>query len=172
MDGRGWALVCLAVLVGCVDRASTLPSGVDDAVSAIDLIASHKEATTDPGALHYSAEEAQCFAGRVVSELGIDRLESLGLDLDEDTAPDLSQPPLDDREGDAVYGAMQDCVDLPAQIADILAAGGAPPAVAECMAERYLETDLPRRALVGAGHDPDLNAAIQGVLYLARGACD
>jgi hypothetical protein len=171
---RSWAVVCSVALTGCVERASTMPQGIEDTVAAVEVIASDRDAITEPGALHFTADEAECMAGRVVTALGVNRLRDVGLDLENGLPPDLSQPPLNAAEADIVYRAMEGCLDLPAQLADLFIDGGTTTAAptADCMAQRYLETELPRRALLAARHDPELNTEIQRFLTLAQAACE
>jgi hypothetical protein len=179
--------VALAVAVSltctCIDTAdddetadpsdTTLPSADDTA----ELIAGWLTSQSDTNGLQFTADEAQCAAEGVVDGLGVARLEELrrddanrvggtgnGLDL-------LQEPPLDTDEADVVYKAMTGCIDFAGQVTDVLMDAGRPEATARCMAERYLDTDVPRRAIMAARTDPELMAEINTTLHQVAATC-
>jgi len=57
-------------------------------------------------------EDAECFAGKVVSAIGEDRMADLGVTVD--NVPELEELSLNDGEIDSVVDAMDDCLDLDA----------------------------------------------------------
>ena len=179
-------LVALAVAVGplcaCNDG--------DDSADAPDTTAPGVEATTervagwfahrsDPNGLQFTADEADCAADAVVDALGVARIEELRTDAANDVGgPDegldlLQEPPLDAAESDTVFAAMTGCIDLADQVTDLFLASGKPPETARCMAERYMATDVLRKAIMAARADPELMADINRALTeveSARGA--
>jgi hypothetical protein len=187
MRGGRWARVALAVAVSlttaCIDTAdddeasdpsdTTQPSADETG----ERIAGWFTSRSDSNGLQFTADEAQCAAEGVVDGLGVARIEELrrddasrvggtgnGLDL-------LQEPPLDTDEADLVYRAMTGCIDFTAQVADVLVDGGRPPTTAQCMAERYLDTDVPRRAIMAAHIGPELMAEIKTTLQQVATTC-
>jgi hypothetical protein len=157
-------VVCALLLAAaCAEHASSSPIEVD-------IVAGHFAGFDDPNGLHFTDEEARCTAERIVRSLGVARLGELGLAVDADTPPELSEPPLTQEEGDAVFAAIDECIDLEGQIVDFIAGGDVSEAQAGCVARRYLATDLPRRALL-SGYDPELNAEIDATMDQAAGQC-
>ena len=72
---------------------------------------------------------------------------------------------------DLVYAAMTDCIDFTAQMTDVLVDNGTPRTAARCMAEHYLATDVPRRAIMAAETDPELMGEINAALADVAVAC-
>lgn len=153
----------LLLAAACAEHASSSP--ID-----IDVVADHFAGLDDPNGLHFTDEEARCTAERIVRSLGHDRLDDLGLGIDPDTPPELSDPPLTQEEGDAVFAAIEECIDLEEQVVDFFAGGDVSEAQAACVARRYLATDLPRRALL-SGYDPELNVEIDAAIDEAASQC-
>lgn len=156
------------------EEAEAQPQDGASAPLANELITESLQATgdSDPNALKFSSEEADCTADAIVTELDVARLEELGLDLDEGVAPVLTQPPLTIEEGDIVFGAFEACVDLPSQIGASFAAD---PTLdeqgAKCVTDEYLASGLVREALLGGGFDQDLNDRIDATLADAYHTC-
>jgi hypothetical protein len=154
--------------------ATTLPS----TRQTLDRVAAWFVTQTDPNGMQFDDDEADCAAERVVDGLGVARIEELrteaanevgsppeGLDL-------LQQPPLDDAEADLVYEAMTACIDFTAQVTEVLVGAGQTPEDARCMAERYIDTDVPRKAIMAARTSPELTAEINQALATVAAACD
>jgi hypothetical protein len=173
------------LLAACADHADSSPiepngsaepgeAGESGAAgAAVDIVADRyaRSGADDPNAVHYTDEEARCTAERIVRSLGVDRLVELGLVIDSATPPELVEPPLTEDEGDAVFAAIEACVDLEAQMMDVLAGGDASESDVSCVVRQYLATDLPRRAILARGYDPQLNAEIQSTLEEAGRRC-
>jgi hypothetical protein len=156
--------VCAVLLAGCAEHASSSPIEVD-------IVAERYAGLDDPNGLHFTNDEARCTAERVVQSVGPARLRELGLAVDPDTPPELSEPPLTEEEADAVFAAIEACIDLERQLVEVLAGGSASEGEATCVASRYLATDLPRRAILSGSYSPELNAEIDAVLDEAAGHC-
>lgn len=174
---RGGGVVLFGVLlIGCADNGSSSPSepdqgaAPDESAAAVDIVAGHFAESDDPNGLHFTEEEARCTSQHIVRSLGLVRLEELGLAIDAGTPPELSEPPLSSAEGDAVYAAIEQCIDVEGQLVAALAGGDATEGQLRCVARRYLETGLPRRALV-SGYDPELNAEIDAAISEAGSQC-
>ena len=94
-------------------------------------------------------EDANCFAGKVVGEIGTDRLNELG--VTETNVGEIEDIDFTEGEIDTIVDAMSDCVDLTAALAaefeaDFGAEG------AECLAEGLgddLLTDLMKSSFTG-----------------------
>jgi len=65
---------------------------------------------------------------------------------------------------------MTGCIDLEAQMTDLLVASGVTEDIAGCVAQRYLATDLAQQSMMG-GDDPELNTEIDSALAEAYAAC-
>jgi len=66
---------------------------------------------------------------------------------------------------------MTGCIDLADQVTDLFLASGKPPETARCMAERYMATDVLRKAIMAARADPELMADINRALTEVESAC-
>lgn len=142
--------------------------------SANEVIAeSLREAgESDPNAIQYTTEEADCAADVIVAGVDANRLEELGLDLDQRAAPELTQPPLTSEEGDVIYRAFEECLDLRSQLIDTLPGGASlDRSEAECVADRYLASGVLREGLLTSDFDPDLNSRIDAALVDATEIC-
>lgn len=142
--------------------------------AARDVIAASLRAPgdDDPNALQLSAEEADCAADAIAAEIGIDRLEEIGLDVEQQAAPRFSQPPLTTEEGDVVYGAYEECIDLVGQVTALVAADGSfDDEGAQCVAEEYLASGLLRESLLAPGFNQDLNERVDAALVEAFRTC-
>jgi hypothetical protein len=186
MRGGRWVLVALAVAVvplgACKDGHDDESADPPDTTAPTAEETAHRVAAwftnpSSPNGLQFTSAEAQCAAQGVVDGLGVARIEELrseaanevgstgdGVDL-------LQEPPLEPDEADVVYTAMTGCIDFTAQVTDVLVAAGKPPDAARCMAERYVETDVPRRAIMAAETDPELMAEINAALTQVATAC-
>lgn len=185
--GRSVVVALVLVLAVCGSAACQDSADDDDGARGNDdlptvdqttaRVATWFTAQSDPNGLTFTSDEADCAAEAVVDGLGVARIEELR-DRAANTAgsPDegfdlLQEPPLATDEADVVYAAMTGCIDFKAQVAEVLAAGGQPDAKARCMAERYLETDVPRDAIMSARTSPDLMAEITTTLAEIDTAC-
>jgi hypothetical protein len=182
----GWCgAVALAVLAGCSGAAGEpglAGSGLsrrrdaavteDETAAAVDRVASHLDVRADPNGPQFSAEESVCVAERVVSDLGVARPVELGLHGDGGDPPFLREPPLDGHEADLVFAAITACVDMRGQVIGLFASGGASTPAAACMADRYLASELPRRALMADVTDDALSFEIEAMLLTISVACD
>lgn len=163
-------VLAVVVAAGCGsdDRAES------DQPTAREVVATSIRTTgdSDPYGLRFSADEADCVAAVVVAEIDTNRLEELGLDLDDPHGPDLAEPPLTADEADVVYAAIDDCVDLAAQVATFLEEDASlTDDEARCVAEEYVGSGLLRAALLGAEEDPELNDRIDATLGNALARC-
>jgi hypothetical protein len=183
-----WGRSVLVTLVVAAGSPCACIDGSDDSADPADTTAPGIEATTarvatwfgrqsDPNGLQFTADEADCAAQAVVEGLGATRIEELRTDAANDVGgPDegldlLREPPLDTDEADAVFAAMTGCIDLTTQVTDLFLASGKPHDAARCMAEHYVETDVPRRAIMAADTDPELMADINSALVEVETAC-
>lgn len=166
--------MCAVVACGTDEPGSGGTDQQQGSESPRAVIAASIRATgdSDPNGLKFSSEEAECAADAITAEIDVARLEELGLDMDEKTAPELTDPPLTTQEGDVVYGAFEACIDLRAQLGESFAADGSLDAQsAQCVADEYLASGLPREALLSQGFDAALNDRIDAALAAAFEAC-
>jgi hypothetical protein len=120
-----------------------------------------EQGSDDANSLTFDRAAAACAAARLVDDLGPDRLRALGLDVPSRRGPELAEPPLTEGEGDLVFAAFDDCLDLEAQLAGAFARdGGLPDDVAACVAARYVASGVLRDALLAPGFDAALDARI------------
>jgi hypothetical protein len=161
------------------DEPATQPDrpepGADDA-AAVEIIAADLLAV--PRADFRADDEAPCVATRVVAELGLDRLEDVGLDLEAEAPPTLWQPELTEAEGDMVYEAYDACLDLERRDVEGYMADGLTEAQARCVSRGYRGSGIPRIHMLEPPHGttlgPDRRAAHEDLdvfLSAARQAC-
>ena len=101
-------------------------------------------------------DEARCVATHVVAELGLERLGEVGLDLETETAPTLWQPELTEAEGDVVYGAYDDCLDLERRDVEGFMTDGLTEAQARCVSQGYRGSGIPRVHMLEPPHGTTL----------------
>jgi hypothetical protein len=173
----------MGLATACIDRgdddepaepADTTEPGIDETATRV---ASWFTSQSDSNGLRFTPDEADCAARTVVDGLGVTRIEELRRDVADEFGNEgdgvevLQQPPLDTDEADLVYEAITGCIDFTAQMTDVLVDNGTPRAAARCMAERYLATDVPRRAIMAAETDPELMGEINAALADVATAC-
>jgi hypothetical protein len=172
--------IALVVVPACTDDESaaqperSLPG--PDQAAAVEIITA--ELLALPRADFRADDEARCVATHVVAELGLDRLEEVGLDLETDTPPTLWQPELTEAEGDMVYGAYDDCLDLERRDVDGFMSDGLTEAQARCVSQGYRGSGIPRVHMLEPPHGetlaPDRVAAHEDLdmfLDAAKQAC-
>jgi hypothetical protein len=172
-----------ALAVGCSDsddpesNDTSTPTGeaaeeaTGDEEIVAGLIAAHFVASgADPNALQFGDEGAQCAAEGTVEELGVARLEELGVDPAGDEITGNPLGGLTDDESVAVFDVIDGCIDLESQVVRLFTAEGLTDEQATCIAERYLDTDLLRRSVL-SDPDPELNAEIDETLTTAAASC-
>lgn len=93
-------------------------------------------------------------ATQVVAEVGLDRLEEVGLGLQTETAPTLWQPELTEAEGDMVYGAYDDCLDLERRDVEGFMTDGLTEAQARCVSQGYRGSGIPGVHMLEPPHLP------------------
>jgi hypothetical protein len=144
-------VLLLALVAGCSDGSEH-----DAAVAlvAADLVAY-------PRAELRSDEESACVARGIVERLGIDRLEALGLDLGARQAPRLYGDDLTQDEGDEVYAAYDQCLDLGQRDVEGFMADGLTERQARCVADGYRATGIPRAHLTEPPHSGE-PSSVQG----------
>jgi hypothetical protein len=178
LTARSPVVVLLALMAACSAGADApAPSGGSvgptDAARAVDVIASALIA--HPRAEFESERDASCVAQAVVSAFEIERLEQLGLDSDEQRAPELTVPPMTDAEGDLVYAAYDECLDHEARDIESFMANGLAESEARCAHERYRASDLPRTHLLLQNHDSvpheDLHTHVEALWNDAQATC-
>jgi hypothetical protein len=158
----GGALALVGV-VGCSVDPRALDSG-----ELRQLIVRGLEEADQENALHFTEDEAECTADRVMDAISDDRLKDLGVD----EGFGLSTLDFSRQEQDAVFDALQGCVDLVDQVSEVLGADAdLPEAEARCMAERYIASDPFREAIFAKRFDAELNRRIDAELAAAAQAC-
>jgi hypothetical protein len=126
----------------------------------------------EANSLVFDHDAAACAAEHVVESLGADRLRALGLDVPSRRGPDLTEPPLSEAEGDAVYAAFTDCLDLVDQLTTAFGRDAdLPDGQAECVAGRYVDSDVLRQSLLAPSFDPALEDRIDSTVQTAISAC-
>jgi hypothetical protein len=153
----------------------------EDAQPYVDaFVESAAEAEDDE--LQMSPEQAECFGGRFVEIVGVDRLEEAGVtpeDVGDDSDMDFSTLDLTEDEGGEIYDAFGDCdIDIRAEFLRSL---GADDDIAEedreCIAEAF-DDDLLRRIMVttfvegedALDTDEELQGEVLGVFAECPGA--
>lgn len=167
---RARVVVSVVLLAGCAEHVSSPRIERDESDEAVDIVVDHYAGFDDPNGIHFTEEEARCTAERIVRSVGLVRLDELGLAVEAGTPPELSEPALSEEEGDAVFAAIEECIDLEGQFVES-AGGNASEAELRCVARRYFATDLPRRALLLSGYDAELHAEIDEALDQAGSQC-
>jgi hypothetical protein len=182
----GWVMVA-AVLgaVGCTQSADDAgvagpsdgnetvdeePAASDDPVVAF-LATEVFTAGDDPNGIHYDESGGLCMAERVMALLGRPRLEELGLDVAAGLTPRVEEPPLTVAEADQVYAAMGECVDVTAQLTDVLVRGDLSQDDAECVAEEFVASGMPRRTVLASQATQPAADDVNGALADAGEAC-
>lgn len=111
------------------------------------------------GGMVSSEEEATCWANKIVDGIGEDRLNELGVTVED--VGDVDELDFDDGEVDVMVDSMFDCVDVKTLFAASFAdeAGGE---VADCIAEA-LDEDLVKEVVKAslAGTEPSADAISQ-----------
>ena len=180
MRGVAALAIALVMVPACSeDESGAQPDprspGEDDA-AAVEIVTAGLLAT--PRADFRADDEARCVATQVVAEVGVDRLAEVGLGLETETPPTLWQPELTEAEGDMVYGAYDDCLDLERRDVEGFMTDGLTEAQARCVSQAYRGSGIPRVHMLepphGATLAPDRVAAHEDLdVYLdaAKRAC-
>jgi hypothetical protein len=179
---RGVAALAIALVVvpACTDDESEAQpersSLGPDHAAAVEIITAGL--LTVPRADFRVNDEARCVATQVVAEIGLDRLEEVGLGLETETPPSLWQPELTEAEGDLVYGAYDDCLDLERRDVEGFMTDGLTEAQARCVSHGYRGSGIPRIHMLEPPHGttlaPDRVAAHEDLdefLDAAKQAC-
>ena len=172
--------ITLVVVPACTDDESAAQndrsSPGPDHAAAVEIITADLLAV--PRAEFRADDEARCVATHVVAELGLDRLEEVGLVLETETPPTLWQPELTEVEGDMVYGAYDDCLDLERRDVEGFMTDGLTEAQARCVSHGYRGSGIPRVHMLEPPHGttlgPDRLAAHEDLdvfLSAAKQAC-
>jgi hypothetical protein len=172
--------IALVVVPACTDDESAAQndrsSPGPDHAAAVEIITADLLAV--PRAEFRADDEARCVATHVVAELGLDRLEEVGLVLETETPPTLWQPELTEVEGDMVYGAYDDCLDLERRDVEGFMTDGLTEAQARCVSHGYRGSGIPRVHMLEPPHGttlgPDRLAAHEDLdvfLSAAKQAC-
>ena len=164
------SVVVLAAIGALVGACGSDDDDARDDAALEATIADVLVGVDDPSALQYTAAEASCVATDVVDAIGADRLRSLGVEEDDFVA--LTALDLTDEEGDVVYDALDDCLDLQAQLAGMIGGPSVAQPVKDCAAERYIASGLFREALLTPEFDEGLNRRIDLELSEAFAACE
>lgn len=115
----------LLMILGAVAILASACGGDDDggAVAAADsplvaALADEIASGADADAPVTNAEEAECWAGRIVGGIGEDRLTELGVTVED--VGQISDYDFTDGEVDTIVDSLGDCVDLAELMADEL----------------------------------------------------
>jgi hypothetical protein len=106
-----------------------------------------------------------------VVELGVPRLEEMGLDVAAGAGPDMTEPPLTADEADAVFAAMDDCMDIESQLADLLVDGNVAEDDAACIAEEFHASGMTRRTVLADDEHQPAAEEVDAALNDAGEAC-
>jgi hypothetical protein len=160
-------LLGAAIVVACT-------SGGDDEDAAVDVVVADMQAY--PRADFRSDDERRCVAEQVVDAIGLDRLREVGLDVDQAGPPSLWQPKLTRAEGNAVYAAYDDCLDLEQRDVEAFMAEGMSRAQALCASRGYRASGIPRVHTLEPPHTGEptrvaAHADLEAFLDAAKQAC-
>jgi hypothetical protein len=165
--GHAGLLAVVAVALGTAACTSSDPRELDSG-ELHALIQRGLEQADQDNALHFTEDEADCVADRVMEDISDDRLKDLGVD----EGFGLSTLDFTPAEQDVVFAALSGCVDLVAQVADTLATdSGLDGEQARCLAEGYAADDAFREAIFSERFDPALNDRIDTALADAARTC-
>jgi hypothetical protein len=149
--------------------------GGDDAAAGDEglrtLMADDLVGSQEDGAIAFDEEQADCVAGGLLDEFGGEQIRAWGYDDESGQTPegDLTIDDPDQRE--QAWDVLVGCVDVTAQISDILVAGGSlDEDESRCVAERYVDSDVAAHAVFGPG-DPEVNERVDDLLGSAVEAC-
>ncbi|MGH9258319.1 MAG: hypothetical protein ACRD08_00235, partial [Acidimicrobiales bacterium] len=146
--------IALVVVPACTDDESAAQpersSPGPDSAAAVEIVT--EELLAVPRADFRADDEARCVATQVVAEIGLDRLEEVGLDLETETPPTLWQPELTEAEGDMVYWAYDDCLDLARRDVEGFMTDGLTEAQARCVSQGYRGSGIPRVHMLEPPH--------------------
>jgi hypothetical protein len=157
-----------ALVVSSLAACSTDPRALDSG-ELRQLIVRGLERADRENALHFTEGEARCTADRVMEAISDDRLKDLGVD----EGFGLSTLDFTPAEQAEVFAALEDCVDLVAQVAETLGTdAGLTDDEARCVAGRYVSSGPFREAIFAERFDPALNERIDRTLAEAAQDCD
>jgi len=162
-------LVLVAGLLSAVACSTSADAGSDEQrlVEAV-LVGGGDQGNS----IRFEDDDARCAAARILDAFEPQRLEELGLDVEAGEGPELSQPPLTETEGGAVYDALDGCTDLVDQVGTALRSdAGLADDVAACVADRYEESGVLRDSLLAPDFDEALTARIDATILESIEAC-
>ena len=102
----------------------------------------------DTAGVHFTRQESQCLADDVVEALGVERLETLGMDLAAGAAPVLTSPPLTTAEADTILASMVTCARMAQRLAYTDQFDALPQSDANCVAEAYFDSGMAARCVL------------------------
>lgn len=131
--------------------------GEDPIVQAM----SDQMVTQDDG-LSADPAEADCIAKTTYEALGSDRLDELGITVDN---PDITTAGVTEEEANQLVDGLYGCIDVNKMIISQITATGLGPEVAQCMIDS-LGSDAIRQLMIDqfAGREPQLGQASQAML--------
>ncbi len=146
-------LIAMTVLLAVIAAACGGNGGVDVGDSPLAQ-AMAADFLSDPESPFGGQDDAECFAGKVVGDIGEDRLGALGVTVD--NVGQIEDIDFTDGEIDTVLDAIAECVDLKTAIAEQLSTQfGEEPA--QCVADKLdagLLKDAMRAGITGEDQDP------------------
>lgn len=166
----------LTVFIAVIGLIAASCGGGDDSAAIAAAIADQMMEDADEDSA-FDREEAECFGSEVVERVGADRLEALGLGLEdieagaEPASVDLTAEDLDD-----MTGAMSACINFGRLvIEDLVAELGASETSATCVADRINEAnfvrDMAESTFRGVDIPPELQEQLTNSLFAFIDEC-
>jgi hypothetical protein len=162
------SVVLLALTLGlaaCGGKGGGEVSGEGKVLA--DAIVGQITADTTPGNPFAKTEDAQCFANALVSGIGLERLNALGLTAENVSGADTVIGQLTADEQGKIADAALGCIDLKQSIIDGAVSSGMTEAQGKCLADGMTPDILKKTFLSGMGgeafdptSDPAFMAAI------------
>jgi len=150
-------LVAWLALVACGDDgAETAEADDPRRPQAVEIMVTHFR-SRDTAGVHFTQRESQCLADDVVQALGVERLETLGMDRAAGAAPVLTTPPLTTAEAESILASMVTCASMPQRLAYTDDFDALPQSDANCVAAAYFDSGMAARVyFADDAHQPTM----------------
>lgn len=109
------ALTLAAAACGSDDDGGGNAAGADTPIGEALAAQILEESDSEDGSVAQTEEEARCWAGKIVDDIGEERLEELGVTAE--NVGDIEDIDFTDGEVDALVDGMFDCIDVAAAFA-------------------------------------------------------
>lgn len=166
-------LVMVLLVVGCGDDEGL--SGEEQ--EFVDAVVRMSTQDVDPSDPFGGAEVARCYAERLVTELGVDRLAELGVTPDNiSESSEAMFSLMTEEEIQVLIDIGLECMDFESFMVDRMVAEGLSQESAECYIDELAKTDVLRQMMIGGmeeGEDyrPDQDPELMPLMMEAATKC-